>query len=289
MTASVVLPLAIPHAQAGRNPSLEELLQRAGSYVQRLEDDFSTVIGDEQYEQKAVFRTPRSPTGAGRTRRMQSEMSFMFLPDDEAWLSIRNVRRVDKEEVPDSRVRLDAAIADSTPARGSQLRRLRDEGARFNIGRMNRNFNDPMLGLQIVDPSFQPRFTFADGGPERIRGAQTVRVTFIERARPSIIRREADSADLLSRGDLWISPADGIVHQTRLTIEDPKFNARATITVAFAHEPKLDRWLPVRMDETYVQQAVASTPPGSFAERIECVATYTNYRRFETSARVLSQ
>jgi hypothetical protein len=218
---------------------------------------------------------------------MRSEMSFVFLSDDEAWLSVRSVRRVDKDAVPDSKARLDAALADQTPQRGSQLRRLRDEGARFNIGRMSRNFSDPMLGLQIADPSFQPRFTFAYGDVARVRGSPRVRVTFVEHTHPSIIRRGADNADLLARGELWISPADGVVHQTRLVIEDSKYDAHVIITVVFAREMKLDRWLPVRMDEEYVQQGV--TASGAFVERIECVATYGNYRRFETSARVLPQ
>ena len=276
-------------AQPTQEPSLPDLLQRAGAYVQRLEADFSTVIGDEQYEQKSVMRgTQLLGFRPGRSRKMTSEMSFMFLPDDVAWLSIRNVLRVDKETVADSKARLDAALADPTPARGSQLRRLRDEGARFNIGQMSRNFADPMLGLQIVDPSFQPRFMFSYGAVERVRGLSTVRVTFVEHTHPAIIRRTADEADLLSRGDLWISPADGVVHQTRLVIDDSKFDARATITVVFAREAKLDRWLPARMDEEYVQQGVSGSG-GAFIERIECAATYSNYRRFETSARVLPQ
>jgi hypothetical protein len=285
----VVCAAVIVVAQPAREPTLPDLLQRAGAYVQQLEADFSTVIGDEQYEQKAVLRTQHGADGrASRTRKLTSEMSFMFLPDDAAWLSIRNVLRVDKDPVADSKARLDAALADPTPARGWQLRRLRDEGARFNIGRMSRNFADPMLGIQLADPWFQPRFTFAYGGVERVRGLPTVRVTFVERTHPAIIRRGADDADLLSRGDLWISSTDGAVHQTRLVIDDSKFDARATITVVFAREVKLDRWLPARMDEEYVQQGV-SGPTGAFIERIECVATYSNYRRFETSARVLPQ
>jgi hypothetical protein len=87
-----------------------------------------------------------------------------------------------------------------------------------------------------------------------------------------------------------MEPAEGVVHQTRLVTDDSKFDARATITVTFARDRKLDRWLPARMEETYTQQGVSGgRSPGAFLERIECVATYSNYRRFETSARVLPQ
>ena len=173
-----------------------------------------------------------------------------------------------------------------------QLRRLRDEGARFNIGRIGRNFSDPMLGLQVIDPDVQPRFTFVLASNERVRGVNTVRLSFVEHARPTLISR-GDKQDLPAHGDVWIDPGNGVVHQTRLITDDSTFDVRATITVTFAHDPKIQRWLPARMDETYVQQGVtggvANAVADTFMERIECVATYTNYRRFETAARLLPQ
>jgi len=278
-------------AQPTREPTLQDLLLRAGAYVHQLEADFSAVIGDEEYEQKDVFRTPRA--GGGRTRRTRAEMSFMWMPDETVWLSVRNVLRVDGATVPDSRTRLDAAIADPTSGRASQLRRLRDEGARFNIGRIGRNFSDPMLGLQVVDPGVQQRFTFMKAGIERVRGVDTVRLSFVEHTHPTLISRGTDKQDLPTHGDVWIDTANGVVYRTRLITDDSKFDMTATIVVAFSHDRKLDRWLPDRMDETYVQQGVAvdfpSSVSGSFTERIECVAKYSNYRRFETSARVLPQ
>jgi len=259
--------------------------------VRQLEADFPAVIGDEEYEQKDVVRTPRG--NGGRTRRTRSEMSFLWMPEEMVWLSVRNVLRLDGAPVGDSRTRLDAAIADSTPGRTSQLRRLRDEGARFNIGRIGRNFSDPMLGLQVVDPDFQPRFTFMEGRAERVRGVDTVRVSFVEHGHPTLVARGNDKQDLPAHGEIWIEPANGVVHRTTLVTVDSQFNTRATITVTFSRDKKLDRWLPARMDETYEQQgitvAVPSNIAGSFIERIECVATYGNYRRFETSARVLPQ
>src|ERR1051326_2924754 len=139
-------------------PVLPDLLQRAGAYVQRLESDFSTVISDEEYEQKFVWRSGNARAGA--SRKLTSEMSFMWMPDETTWITIRNVLRLDGAPVADSRERIDAAIADQNAGGSSQLRRLRDEGARFNIGRISRNFSDPMLGLQVLEPTFQPRFTF---------------------------------------------------------------------------------------------------------------------------------
>ena len=41
----------------GRQATLDELLQRVGTYVRQFEADFSVVLGDEEYEQKDVLRT----------------------------------------------------------------------------------------------------------------------------------------------------------------------------------------------------------------------------------------
>jgi len=278
-------------AQPARPPVLQDLLQRAGAYVRQLEIDFSTVIGDEEYGQKGVLRTASG--NGSRTRRMGSEMSFMWMPDEMVWLSVRNVLRLDGAPVADSRARIDAALTDSTPGRTSQLRALRNEGARFNIGRIGRNFSDPMLGLQVVDPRMQPQFFFMHAGSERVGGVETVRISFTEHAHPTLINRGSDGQDLPAHGDVWIDVREGVVHRTRLITDDSKFDTHAEITVTFARDKKLDRWLPVRMDETYVQQGVtvgdSPSSAGAFLERIECVARYGNYRRFETSARVLPQ
>jgi hypothetical protein len=283
---TTVLPLSsgARAAQPPREPPLPALLAGAGRYVQQLEQDFSTVISDEQYEQKAV-------RGGGRTRKMRSEMSFMWLPDEETWLTVRTVLQVDGEAVGDSRARLDEAIAGGGPGRSSQLRRLRDEGARFNIGGIRRNFSDPMLALQVAG-RFQPRFTFALEGHERVRDVETLRLSFVERGHPTLIQRESPTGDLPARGDLWIGAADGVVHQTRFVVDDSASGARATIVVVFGRDEKLSRWLPVRMDETYAQQRIvagrSAAGTGVFSERIECVARYSNYRRFETSGRLIT-
>jgi len=285
----ILLASALFLGQTAREPSLPDLLQRAGQYVRQLERDVSTIISDERYEQQLEVRTTKGRDG--RTRKLVSEMSFVWMRDDRIWLSVRSVDRVDGQRMDDSRPRLKAALADATPGRAAQIERLRDEGARFNIGGVERNFSDPMLSLQIADPSMQQRFTFAIGGSERIRGQPTVRVTFVEHGHPTLVQRGTDRGDLPAHGDIWLGPTDGVIHQTRLVIDDERLATHATVTVTFAHNAKLDRWLPLQMDETYARQGTGGTffvkTPGPFTERIECVAKYTNYRRFETSGRVV--
>ena len=124
-----------------------------------------------------------------------------------------------------------------------------------------------------------------------VRGQAAVRVTFVERGRPTFVQRGSDFEDLPSKGELWIGSADGVVHQTMVTVNDAELGTQATLTVTFARNVRLDRWLPVRMEEAYVRQGEGGNffnrTPGPFTETVTCVATYAIYRRFESSARVL--
>jgi len=49
---------------------------------------------------------------------------------------------------------LERALAETAANRLTRLRRLRDEGARFNIGQIVRNFSDPSVALQFLDPMY---------------------------------------------------------------------------------------------------------------------------------------
>jgi hypothetical protein len=213
-------------------------------------------------------------------------------------LTARNVLSVDGSPVVDSKRRLDDALAESGNDRRSRLRRLRDEGARFNLGRIYRNFNDPTLVLQFLDPAFQPRFDFTMLGAEKANGVDAWKVRFSERSRPTLIQRgtlQAATMDLVSSGTVWIARTDGSVVRTALTAKDESTNTTADIVVDYRLDPKLGLNVPVKMSEVYVQQSLANIAPSSGPprvatrhERIECVATYSNYRRFETSGRLVT-
>ena len=55
----------------------------------------------------------------------------------------------------------------------------------------------------------------------------------------------------------------------------------ASLIVDYQHDPKLAMWVPSRMQEEYVVR-------GSAYDRIDCVATYSNFRRFETFGRLVT-
>jgi hypothetical protein len=267
---ALVLSVSVPLAQA---PAPSSLLDRAGAYVQRYEERFAVVISDEEYTQRVDGRSYRGP----RARTIASEMMFLWLAGEQAWLSVRNVVSVDGRAIGDSRKRLDHLLSASAPVGIAHLRRMRNEGARFNIGTIRRNFNDPMYPLQFLEPEKQPRFSFEPAGHETIDGVETSKVTFDEQASPTFI--QDGNRSLPTHGIFWIAE-DGAVVRTRLDVRDRLHALSALLLVDYRPEQKLDMLVPMTMHEIYLAA-------GSSSERVECQARYSSFRRFETAARLV--
>ncbi len=288
LVAVALLMLAAPSAQPASQPSLDQLLERVAQYVTRFQEDFAIVISDEQYDQRDVVREESGRVRSRLQRRIRSETVFAWLLEQQAWLTARKVLSVDGARVSDSKERLDAALGEGGPDRTTRLRRLRDEGARFNIGRIYRNFNDPTFVLQLLAPGVQPRFVFTLLGVEK----DAWKVAFAERTLPTVV--QTPTANLLSNGTVWIGRADATVVRTDLVIKDPSTNTEADISVNYRFDARLGIAVPFRMAEVYVQTVIRNVAPAgspqrllTMTERIECVATYSNYRRFETSGRLV--
>jgi hypothetical protein len=98
--------------------------------------------------------------------------------------------------------------------------------------------------------------------------------------------------DRPSTGAIWVRPDDGVVVRTSLNVVG-SLKSDATVLVDYRHEPKLNMWVPSRMEEHY--HAVAIDNPAGTMDRatrfnnISGVATYTNFKRFETSGRIIQQ
>ena len=138
-----------PAAAPDDPPSLPDLLAQAGKYVRGFQHDFATVLSDESSRQQEIYseRIGNKDKVSRAERTMQSEMLFLWMPEEREWLAVRNVLSVDRKPIPDSRARLEQWLANSTPGAMGRLRNLRDEGARFNIGRLTRHLSEPTLAL----------------------------------------------------------------------------------------------------------------------------------------------
>jgi hypothetical protein len=277
-SALVLLVTAVPAVRAGASviqpsESLLPLLGRAGAYADQLEDGYSRIVGAEDYLQTVQI-------GAGRTqgRHLQSEVFFVRIDESRAWMMVRNVLKVDERAVPGARDRIMAALADRSPGRTARLRALADEGARYNIGGLQRNFSDPILALTFLDHARQPRFSFKADGPTAIDGTPLHRLIFEERTRPTLIRNGRTGESIPSNGTLDLSE-DGQVRRSELNVEVDQ-QTTAGIRVRFDPDAKLGMLVPALMEEDY---RVA----GRTATVITCKAVYSDFRRFETAVRIV--
>lgn len=183
------------------------------------------------------------------------------------WLCYRDVFEVDGKAVRDRSDRLMELFQHPSPDGIEQAEKIREEGARFNIGGITRTINDPTMALPFLERNNQLRTEFEAGGSETVSKVRADVLRFQERFAPRMIRTADDSA---ASGRFWID-AQGRVLRTELLVNSG--DTRGTVTVDYAPQPKLaGLWVPVRMVEKY---AINTT------RTIDCVATYANFRRFD--------
>src|SRR4029077_2111595 len=108
------------------------------------------------------------------------------------------------------------------------------------------------------------------GRQERINGMPAWKLAFKERAFPSVVR--INRVDVLSSGAIWTTE-EGTILRTEFVIDT--WTGHLSVTVDFSRDAKLGVWVPKQMEERY---------PG-----LRCHSSYTNYRRFETSGRIISK
>ena len=274
----VLLISACVCAAVARAQRVDDVLARAGRFVQDTSQRLSGVLADETYEQELLAQP--LVIGASRPRigrrALRAEALFMWLPAASQWMFVRNVLVVDRRPVPDSGERLDRLFNSGIDA-AAYIRQLQAENARFDIGPVRRTFGDPTFALRFLDVSAQMRFAFDRVGTERVGAVQAMTLAYRERRRPFVIR--VDGMDALSSGTMWIEPAEGVVLRTNLRVTRPSGRGTlASVTVDFQRDASLDAWVPARMSEEY----------NSGTGQITTTRTsYTNFRRFDTSVRIV--
>lgn len=241
------------------------------AYVADYEQQLSVVVGEEDYTQHAFERSSAGHEVLRNRRRLRSEFALLRLPtDDKRWIGVRDVFEVDGRKVPDRAGRLIALLKLPFGAAEDQWRSLEEESARFNIGNVHRTLNTPTFVLLFLRCDNQPRLAFDAPRPD---GADVV-VDYREVRRPTFIRDD-HREDEFARGFFRASPASGAVLATQLVVGLAASDLRAQIDVRYKHDPKLQLLVPDEMKEQYW------TPSG---QRVEGVARYRNFKRFEVEA-----
>ncbi len=186
------------------------------------------------------------------------------------WITFRDVLTVNKRPIRDREERLLKLLQSPEASALAQARRIAQESARFNLGRITRTMNVPDMALEYLQPRHGARIRFDTLRNETIDGRSVVVLRFSESAGPSIVRNMA-GADLLARGRVWAEPDSGAIVRTELLVEDRV--SKGTCTVEFRIDPRLGIRVPIKMTELYSMTS----------ETIDAVARYSDFRRFTVS------
>lgn len=252
-------------------------IERLDRYLAEYEPKLSALVADEVFHQE----TPPLTSILVRpylSRRLDSEVAFTRLPGETTWLGFRRVRKIDGREIANQHPSLVELLSLGPTDRLAQAQLLVMQSSEHNLG-LPRTINMPNLPLELLQPKYRGRFSVTEEGTGRIRGRRTIDLQFTERAAPAIVaygRRD----DLLSRVVVSIDQVNGAIlrAQVRLTADDAADDPR--IHVEFEEHRQLGLLVPTRMDETFL---IHLSAPGKGR------AAYSNFRRFQTSARIVPQ
>lgn len=254
---------------AAAQESLDTVIQRAVRYVDAYQKDLAMVVSEEKYEQEARYPAPPTARSRDISTRTTLRSDFLLVRNpDGGWLPFRDVFEQDGRAVRDRDERLAKLFLADTGSALTQARRIVDEGARYNVGNIDRNINLPTLALVFLTDDHRKRFDFTDRGQD---GALRV-VHFREVGRPAYISTTG-GRDLPVSGRYWIDAASGRIERSELLADDANVNAR--IEVTYRPDPVAALWVPARMEESYRMAGDRSEITG--------VATYSRFRRFQVS------
>ena len=255
-------------APAAGNATVKALVAAATKYVARYQQEFAYLLAEESYTQTRIHGGSQA-----ENRVLRSELFLTYLPADNEWVAVRDVLEVDGSPV---RAREDLRTLLS---KGGELRGLISEvvarNARYNIGQVTRNFNEPTLPLLLVDAKrvnevqFERKDLTLDG--------TTVLATlaFTERGRPTLVRGPRGS--MPATGEIVIEAATGVVRRTTFELSQDGFKVK--LSTEYARDKALGLWVPAVFTERYERAAQEQ-------EVVVGQATYSNYRRFDVTFRI---
>jgi len=313
-TPPVAVPSSTESAEGravGVNP-VDALVSRARRYVVDYGAELSLVIGVERYRQWVRNSdTPQMASDTGdrpQTRETLAEFALIRVQDD--WLGYRDVFQVDGKPVANRQDRLQRLFVQSPGTAVEMGRKIADESARYNVGGLRRNFNIPTMALFFLHPTNASRFQFELAATDLLDGVRVARVRYRETLEPTIIRT-ATGKNLPVSGTFWIEPATGRVLKTALEVTsearvntvptaidrysapppltDGRIETFSRVTTSYRVEERLGLLVPTEMVEEYQGVTAIRGSGVDRITRINCRATYSDFKRFETGGRVVIQ
>ncbi len=258
-----------------QTPSLEQVLQAGAAYIAQYEKAFSAVVSEEVYTQRLTGDIAR----AGREERTLKSDLLLMQVRDAGWVTFRDVFEVDGHKVRDRSDRLVALILKPPADAAEQVRRIAEEGARFNLGPGSRTLNTPALALMFLRGSAQDRSRFRLIRTTSIDNRRVAELEFVETAVPRMVRTVDAAA---ASGRIWLEPDSGRVLRTEMTVMSG--GSRVRIRVTYQMQERIGLLAPGTMEESYELGggggAIESTAFVASGNRIEGFAAYSNFRSF---------
>ena len=271
-------------------PETEDAVRRAGAYAAAYETALSGLVAEEKYVQRSLKYQTRTVTYAtsarGRQttsttqeegewvldaeRKLRSDFLLVKAQGGDRWMPFRDVFEADGKAVGEREQRLQQLFLKAPATAAGRAAEINAESARFNIGFVERNVNLPTLALRYLDPVRRSRLLFKRQGQVTVAGVKTWELAFAERGSPTVVR-DGDK-DIPATGSFWIDPVTGRVVRSTMRLKIDTVSLEVTVT--YRSDAKAgETWVPAEMREVYL----------GATRRLECVATYSNIRRFQVT------
>jgi hypothetical protein len=275
----IALVLAVT-VVAADEPTLEEVLSRAATYVAGYQRQLQGIVAEEVYRQN-VMGTARGVRGRviRDYRELRSDLLLVKLGDDDWWLQFRDVFEVDRRPVRDRDQRLYKLFVSAKADAKAQATTIQDESSRYNLGPIVRTINIPIMALLFFERAVQPTIKFEKGEAGNVKrladlaAPESIWMIEYKESGTGTMVKGANNRDIPSHGRVWIDSTNGRILRTELISEDTEI--RAAIDVTYKAEKGFDLLVPEEMREVYNVRVTET--------RIDGRATYGHYRKFSVT------
>jgi hypothetical protein len=231
---------------------IDEILDRATSYVETFFDRLSNVVAEERYHQET--------TSPHRRRQLTSDFLLVKLEGANEWVQFRDVFEVNGKAVRERDERLTKLFFKPSQSALAQARAIVEEGSRHNLVYVG-TVNNPLIAIAYLQSRYRKRFRFWIGRRERGVSPDVWLINFEERAIPTIL----GNGRLFSHGHLWVEETSGRVVKTELRLGGNMQPVQ--VVTSFQYDDRLQTYVPGEMREWY--------------PIMTGLATYSRFRRFE--------
>lgn len=268
---------------APRAQSPSDVRDRLDAYLSRYEPALSAVVARERMTQTIDTETSAAQLRFARPRpieerKLESEVAFMQLPGNTGWMGIRMVVKVNGRTVA-ARDALAPVLRADQPLELANT--ILADSARYNLG-APRTTNLPNLPLELLHPRSRKRFSYAVAGHDTIDGTKVSILSAQEDTAPTLIRMP-DGTDLFSQVEAWVDDQGRLL---RAAVRSRPLTARGwrdypSLRVEFRRHQALQLLVPIEMREEFTT--------ATRGQMGRSVAKYSDFRRFETAARIVPQ